>query len=232
MHKKLKLIMGGTFFMVGVICGIILVVTTINRLGVISDSERVVARVVDYYHTGESTVAFIEYKVGGTIISATMNWGDGHVRVGQTVDIFVSRHNPHSFIEGGVSGWITQIVMFPFMAIFGGIGAMFLIMDIRARAMRKWLFQHGTPVWANVQDVVADWSMRVNGQPATVLKATHKFMQFTSTPLDNNDLMHIGEHVKVLLHPEKPKFYAFDIHGESRLLPERAPEPPSVGVAW
>jgi len=225
-------VIGGAFFIAGAICGIILVGTAIYRLDVISDSERVVARVVDFYYIDEVQIVQIEYNVGGTIFSTTMNWNKGNVGVGHTVEIFVNRQDPHRVVEAGIFGWKLQIILLPFTVVFGGFGVMMIHADIRSRTSRKWLLQHGTPVWANVQGILNNWGISVNGRPAIVLKAAYGLMQFTSDPLDNADLIQIGVHVKVLLHPEKPNIYAFDIHDESGLHPVNAPAPPSVRTQY
>ena len=224
MHKRKKLNTGVSLFVIGVICGILIVVATIHRSDIISDSERVVARIVYVDLSGDTKVVYVEYEAGDAMISSALNWTSGSMRVGQTVELFVSRQDPYRFVQGGILGWTAQLILFPFMAVFGGVGAMLSYKELRSRALHKWLMQHGTPVWANVLGVVPNWNIRVNRRPAMVLEATYRFMQYTSGPLDNIDMMHIGEHVKVLLHPENPSLYTFDIRDESDLRPENAPE--------
>jgi len=145
--------------------------------------------------------------------------------VGQSIDILVNRQNPHSFRSTWPFYWIPVGILLGLGLIFGSVGAGLLIFKRRKQRNRIWLLDFGTPIWANVIGTQQDWRIQVNGQPATVLVATHGHMEFISGPLDNNDLMNIGEHVKILLDPENANKYVFDIHNESFLVPTHPPAP-------
>jgi hypothetical protein len=120
---------------------------------------------------------------------------------------------------------------FHLVLIFPGIGMIFLILGVvfllaakRKRKLRQWLLENGTPVWAKVQGTEANWSVQINARPATVLVATHKNMRFISDPVSNRELAHVGEHVKVLIHPDNFDKYVFDFANESPLRPSEPPE--------
>ena len=119
--------------------------------------------------------------------------------------------------------WIPVGILLGMAVIFGSLGAGFLIHERRKRRKFQYLLEYGVPIWANVLGTEDNWRIQVNNQPATVLVAMHGHMRFTSGPLDNNDLMHIGEHVKILLDPDNADRYVFDLHNESHLMPQNPP---------
>jgi len=134
-----------------------------------------------------------------------------------------SRHDQLANTE--VTDWIPVIVLLPLALTFGSLGAIFLLYHAHKKRRHRWLLDFGTPVWANVLGFEDNWNIQVNGRPATVLVASYGNMQFVSGPLDNNDRMHIGEHVKVLLHPDNNNKYTFDFMNESNLIPFEPPQP-------
>jgi len=120
---------------------------------------------------------------------------------------------------------------FHLVLIFPGIGAIFLILGIiflvvalNIRRRRNWLLENGKAVWARVEGTEANWNIQVNMRPATALVATYKNMRFVSGPVSNRELALVGEHVKVLMHPDNPDRYVFDFADESHLRPTEAPE--------
>jgi len=120
---------------------------------------------------------------------------------------------------------------FHLVLIFPGIGVIFLVLGLvfllvamHKRKARNWLMDNGRPVWAVVQGTEANWNIQINGRPATVLVATYKSMRFVSGAVSNRELQQIGEHVKVLIHPDNPDRYVFDFVDESPLRPAEPPE--------
>jgi len=233
MHKRVLSILGTVFLSVGLLMGVIALIlyATIgsNYRRIAGDSVRVTATIVDITvrpgADGNVHRVYVEYESGGIIVHAPLNWSSSSMFVGQPVNLLVSRQNPHEFVSTFAFYWIPVGIMLGLMVIFGGIGTGFLIGDKSRRRKFRYLLEYGTPVWANVLGTQDDWRIQVNGRPATVLIASYGQMQFRSQPLDNNDLMNIGEHVKVLIHPENANKYVFDFHNESYLIPQHPPAP-------
>jgi len=233
MNKSMKSIMGIIFICVGIVIGIAFTLISINRWNVVSDSERVTATIVEvHFPTGNPTV-IVEYEVGGNTITTQLSWFSSGMRVGQSVELLVSRQDPYVFVDGGITGWLMPVIFFSMAGIFCGIGVVLLVFEERARYLRNWLLHNGTPVWAIVQEINTDRNYHGSNRPATFLVATYKHMQFRSAPLDNNVLMNmnLGEYVKVLIHPDNANRYIFDFFNESNLQPLEAPAPPHPKVA-
>ena len=236
MHKKVLHILGVVFLSVGILLGVIGVGIYVgvggHRRRVIADSDPVTATIVDIstriHGSGAGTrndTAIIEYHVDGRAIQSRLNHWHSGMRVGQSVQIYVNRQDPYSFVLARGLYWIPVLVLGILAVVFGSIGAGFLLAQRHKRRRAQWLFEYGTPVWAVVQGTEANWRIQINGRPATVLVATYKNMRFVSSALDNNDLVNIGTHVKVLLHPHDNNKYAFDFNGESYLEPTEPPTP-------
>jgi len=171
-----------------------------------------------------SMTVIIEYTVGGTTVRAPLNWSSSNMRVGQNIEIIVSRTNLHEFVSVGFWQQYWSLVLPGIGMIFVVLGAIFLIVARRKHSNKQWLFEHGKPVWATVQGTEENWNVRINGRPMTVLVATYGAMRFVSDGIKNRDLANIGQHVKVLIHPDNPDRYAFDFHDESPLRPSDPPE--------
>jgi len=235
MHKKAFKIVGVVFFSVGLFLGLIAIIlyATLGQSHrrIANDSDLVTAIIVEIDvrrgADGDIRRVYVEYEAGGMIITAPLRWSSTSMFVGQPVDILVSRQNPHEFVSKFAFYLIPVWILLGLGVIFGGIGAGFLVYQRRKRRKFLWLLEYGTPIWANVLGTDDNWNIQVNGQPATVLIAAYGKMQFVSGPLDNNDLMNIGEHVKVLLHPEDANIYVFDFKNESYRMPDKPPAPPA-----
>jgi len=107
--------------------------------------------------------------------------------------------------------------------IFGIIGTIFLLIAFHKHKRRRWLLENGEPVWAHVQGTDVNHNIQINGRPVAVLVATYKQMRFVSDPISNRKLVNVGEHVKVLLHPDNYDRYTFDFNNESHLHPSEPP---------
>ena len=224
MHKNLKLLVGAIFFSVGLIFGIISLVFVGDVVIALSGTEDVTATIVEITHWGDRPSVFVEYEVGGVTVRNALDWYRRDMQVGQSVRLTVSSRDPSRFIDSG-DEWFIFLIFGIISIVFMVLGAGFLLSDMRSRAMGRWLLQHGTPVWAYVHGVGANDSLMVNGRPATVIYATYRNMQFISGPLNNSDLINLGEYVKVLFHPNNPDRYTFDLHNKSHLTPLEAPAP-------
>ena len=234
MHKKIWLLLGSIFLGVGIVLSITVAVlngvTAMRHGRVRSDSVPVTAQIIEItrgvtqggnaHHT-----AFIEYEFEGEVFTAQLRWWSSRMYVGQPVEIYVNRYNPREFVHSGILDILPFIIMLPIAVVFNGLGVGFLAHHSRKKKRHRWLLDFGTPVWANVLGFEENWSIQINGRPATVLVATYNNMKFISGPLDNNDRANIGEHVKVLLHPEDNNKYTFDFANESYLMPLEPPVP-------
>jgi len=232
MHKKVFKIIGTIFFIIGIVSTIVGIGTTMHRLNTISNAERVTATITDIrtFRDADGYInnrAYVRYSVGGRTIDARLNWSSTNMRVGQTVELYVNRYDPYRFISAGAVGWVLALLPFIFTITFGTIGVVFLAIERRKRNRSRYLFEYGKPIWANVEGTEANWNITVNGRPAKVLVATYGNMRFVSDTVDNNDLMNIGEHVKVLVDPSDATKYTFDFHNESFLVPADAPGMPA-----
>ncbi|MCL2404093.1 MAG: DUF3592 domain-containing protein [Defluviitaleaceae bacterium] len=231
MHKKVLHILGVVFFSVGLLLAVIAIIlyATIGRnyRDIARDSIRTTATIVDIRHGvgGDSLRVYVEYEACGMIVTAPLRWSSTNMFVGQRLEILVSSQNPHEFVNTWPFYWIPVGILLGLAVIFGSLGAGFLIYDKRKQHKFQWLLEYGDPIWANVLGTEHNWRIQINGQPATVLVAAHGHMQFVSGPLDNNDLLNIGDHVKILLHPEDANTYVFDIHNESFRIPSQPPAP-------
>jgi len=234
MFKKIWLLLGSIFFGVGLLLGVvaagIFLFTATNRNRIMNDSAPVTAVIVDITRSttrdGDMrNTAYIEYEFDDEIYFAPLRWWSSGMRVGQPIEIYVNRQDPYQFITDGIIAWLPVIILSPMALLFGGLGAGFLIYHACKKKRHRWLLDFGTPVWANVEGFEENWRIQVNGRPATVLVASYNNMRFVSSPLDNNDRAHIGEHVKVLIHPEDNNKYTFDFANESYLMPS---EPPAL----
>ena len=238
MHKKIWLLLGSIFLGIGIFIGVIAIIVSAaissQRNRVMRDAIPVTAVIVDIRPWHDDSRVYIEYEVDGEVFTAQLNWSSSRMYVGQSIEIYVSRHNPRQFVSTGMMPWLPVMIISIFPIVFGGIGAGFLIHHARNKKRHRWLLEFGTPVWANVLGLDDNWSIRVNGRPATVLVASYGNMRFVSGPLDNNDLMHmrhVGEHVKVLIHPDNSNRYTFDFKNESYLTPFEPPKPLQEGAA-
>ena len=243
MHKKVLSILGTIFLSIGVLLGVIAIIlyATIghNHRRIARDSVRVTATIaqIDWGRginvDGQMANVLINYEVDGVQVRmAPLRWTNSGMHVGQPVDILVSRQNPHVFVNTWGMYLIPVVVLSGLAVIFGGIGMGFLVYQRRKRRQFEWLLEYGTPVWANVLGIDENWSIQINGRPAMVLVAAYDNMRFVSGPLDNNDLMNIGEHIKILLDHEDANKYAFDFNNESRRMPDRPPAPLPEGSLW
>jgi len=234
MHKKVIYILGCVFLGVGILLGIIGGIVDFavnsNRRRIMADYIPVTATISeitrnrDWDGNARNSV-YIEYEIDGVIMVAPLRFWSSNMFVGQPINIFVSRQNPHDFATTGMFHRIPLLVLLGLMVIFGGIGSGFLIYEKHKKRKFQWLLHYGTPVWANVLGTDENWNIQVNGRPATVLVAMYGNMRFVSGPLDNNDLANIGEHVKVLLDPSNYNKYMFDFKNECYREPLESPAP-------
>jgi len=229
MHKKVLLIIGTIFLSLGLIAGIIAGGFWIRRQRIVSNAVPVTATIVDITSSRDADGynvrrVYVEYDTGGRLFNTRLNWSSTSMRVGQGVDLLVDRDDPTRFISAGFMGWFPVFLPSIFFVTFGGVGAILLFIQWRINARSRWLYDFGTPVWANVLGIDDNWNITVNGRPAQVIIATYGNMQFRSGPLDNNDLMNVGQHVKVLIDPNNANRYAFDLHNESYLMPHEDPQ--------
>ena len=234
MHKKIWLILGSVFLGVGLILAAVALTiygfTATRRNRVLNDSIPITAVIVDITSGagGDGEMhrrAYIEYEIGQELFVVPLRWWTSGMFVGQPVEIHVNRQDPRQFVTDGMLQWLPVLIILPLGGLFGIIGAAFLLVHVKKRSRQRWLLDFGTPVWANVLGLEENWHIRINGRPATVLIATYNNMRFVSGPVDNNDLVNIGDHVKVLLHPENNNRYAFDFMNESHLIPLEQPKP-------
>jgi len=228
MHKKVFKILAVVFISVALLMGVIAFILNAtlgnNHRRIARDSYQVTAMIVDITSIGNSPRVYLQYEVGGREITAYQNWSSSSMFVGQPMDILVSRQNPHEFVNAFPYYRIPVWILAGLTAIFGIIGAVFFIVDKRKIRKQEQLFEYGDAIWAKVEGTESNWAIQVNGRPATVLVATHGHMRFTSDPLDNNDLMAVGEHVKVIIDPENANRYVFDIHNASFIMPKEQPK--------
>jgi len=233
MHKKVLKILGTVFFSIGILMGVIAIIlyATLgqNYRRIAGDSVRVTATIVDITWrpggNGNARRVYVEYEADGLAISAPLGWSSSNMFIGQPIDILVSRQNPHEFVSTFAFYLIPVWILLGMGLIFGSIGTGFLIYERRKKRKFEWLLEYGTPVWANVLGTEEDWRIQINGQPAIVLVASYGHVQFISGPLDNNELINIGEHVKVLIHPEDANRYVFDFNNDSYRMPDQPPAP-------
>ena len=231
MHKHIFRLLGIIFLCIGLFIASIGVIvfafigTRSNRIR--TDRDPVTAVIVDItrHHTGSGNInnrVYIEYEVSGITITAPLRWWSSSMFVGQPVQIFVSQDNPRDFVsDSPVGTWVALPIFLPGF-IFIVLGASFLMYESRRKKRRQWLLEYGTPVWADVQGTEDNWSVHINGRPATVLVATRGHKRFVSGPLNNNDLSHVGERVKIMLDPDNYDRYEFDIYNESSRQPDES----------
>ena len=231
MHKNVFKILGIVFTCVGVmlmLAGLLTFATTHNRRSrILSDAIPVTAEIVEVGRRLDADgnpryTTYITYTVDGRTITAPLRYNTSGMFVGQRIDIMVNRQNPHEFTTDSILEWLAPIILFPIALPFTILGISFLIVHVRKDKMHKWLLEYGTPIWAEVIGTDANWNIRVNNRPATVLRATYNNMEFVSGPVDNNDLAHVQDKVKILLHPDNFNKYAFDLHNESWRTPENS----------
>jgi len=196
-----------------------------RRSRIVNDGIPVTAEIVritqGFDHDGNRrNTAYINYIVDGVEVTAPLRHFSSNMFVGQPIEIVVSRQNPREFTSNSILNWLVPIIMLPLFLTFGGLGLGFLIAESRRKKMQEWLFEYGTPIWAEVLGTEDNWSIQVNGRPAMVLVAEYNNMRFTSTPLDNNDLSYVEQRVKIFLHPDNFNKYAFDIRGEGYRTPD------------
>jgi len=239
MHKKVGFILGIVFLSVGIFLGIVGLIVHVavnsNRRYVMADYIPVTAEIVDivrrYNLDGDSRHSvYIEYEVDGIVMTAPLHLTSSGMFVGQPVDILVSRQSPHRFVTTGLLHLLPLMILSGLMIVFSGLGGGFLIYEKYKRRKFEWLLHYGTPVWANVLGTDENWNIQVNGRPATVLIAVYGNMRFVSSALDNNDLAHIGEHVKILLDPGNYNKYMFDFKNECYREPLEPPKPLSENI--
>ena len=223
MHKRVLFILGVVFLSIGILLGVIGAAIGVHHVRRVANSDLVTATIVHIENrsiSGEDRFdVYVEYEVDGIMIEARLNWWSSNMRVGQSVDLLVDPQDPYRFSSAGIMGWLPTIILSALGLPFAITGAILFIVDKRKRRLHHWLLQSGIPVWANVEGTEANWSIQVNGRPATVLVATYNNLRFASRPLDNNDLMNIGERVKIFIHPDNANKYTFDLKNESQREP-------------
>lgn len=238
MHKKVIYIIGIVFLSVGLLLGAIGAGIAVWRSMTIADAVPVTATIVainihrelmgnEFEWTAGDRItplntgrAFVEYEFNGIVITSSINWYHTGMAIGQSVDILVCRENPHRTFSPGIIGWLPTLILSGIGLIFGVLGTIFLIVEKRKQRLHHWLLNYGVPVWADVQGTEPNFSIQINGRPATVLVATFNNLRFTSGPINNNDLLHIEERVKIFIHPDDADKYTFDFIGESQREPQ------------
>ena len=233
MHKKIGLLLGTIFLGVGILLAVVGAIVYMavnhNRRQILADGVPVTATIVDitrrYIDDDARRTAYISYEVDGVAVTVPLRFWNSGMRVGQPVDIIVSRQNPRQFITTGVMHLIAVFILLGLAVIFGSIGAGFLLYELHKKRKFQWLLEYGTPVWANVLGIDENWNIQVNGRPAMVIVASYGNMQFTSRAVDNNDLVNLGEHVKILLDPGNYNRYMFDLQNECFREPLEPPKP-------
>ena len=229
MHKRVLPLIGTIFLILGLVSGLVAAGFAVRRHRVASNSVPVVATIVDITNfrdniDGDTSRVYIEYLAEGQLINTRLGWSSSNMRVGGNVRLLVDRNDPTRFVSAGFVGWLGVFIPGVLAAVWLLVAAILLLVHRGIGARRRWLFDFGIPVWATVLGYDENWRVVVNGRPAEVIVAEYENMRFTSGPLDNNDLMRIGTHVKVLFDPNDANRYAFDIHNESYLMPaEPAP---------
>ena len=232
MHKKVFLILGIVFLGVGLLLGTIGAtiwgIGGTNRRRIMADAIPVAATIVEI--TPQRAIdgdmnrrVYIDYEADGTMMRGRLRWWNTNMYVGQRVNIYVSRQNPHDFVSAGILHMLPVFILGGIGAIFGILGAIFLFVHKLKRRRHRWLLDFGMPVWANVLGTQDNWNIQINGRPATSLVAAYKNMEFVSGPIDNNELASIGEHVKVLMDADNYNRYTFDFRNESYLEPLEPP---------
>jgi len=232
MHKNVFKILGIVFACVGIaliLAGTITFAVTYNRRSrILADSVTVTAEIVEIGRRLDADgnpryTSYVAYTIDGREIIAPLRYNSSSMFLGQRIDIIVNRQNPTEFMTNSILEWLAPLILFPMSLPFAGIGLGFFIANSRKAKMRKWLFENGTPIWATVVGTDENRSIQVNGRPALVLLATYNNMEFVSDTIDNNDLAHVKDHVKVFLHPENFNKYAFDITNEGWRMPADSP---------
>jgi len=220
MHNKIILILGMVFFSLGLIAGLIGAGFAFSRWHFSQNSFPVTATITEMHRGFEgSHRVYIQYDANGQAINTHLNWSSSNMRVRGTIELLVSNQDPYRVRSAGIVGWLGVIIPLSLALPFGGIGTGFLIYTMRKHRLHQWLLYYGTPVWADVQGTEANWSIQVNGRPATVLVATYKNMRFTSRAINNSELIHVGDRVKVLIHPDNANKYTFDFMNECQREP-------------
>ena len=227
------MILGTIFLGVGIFLFLIGLVVDFgvnaNRRRIMQDAIPVTAVIIEIEPRLDSGRAIIEYEVNGIVVRAPLSYWSSAMFVGQHRNIYVERQNPHNFVSTGILHRLPLIILGSLGFIFATIGAVFLLVERNRRRKFEWLLHYGTPVWAEVLGTDSNWSIVINGRPATVLVAEYNNMRFVSHAIDNNDLQHIGDHVKVLYDPNNANKYVFDFKNESFLQPMEQPKKQSGG---
>lgn len=220
MHKNLKRIIGPMFLGFGILMILIGVgigvEDTITRNNFATNAYSVNAVIVDIvqwvdFEGDLRGRAYVNFDSGGINITAPLNHWTSSMVIGQIHELLVDRNNPHNFRSAQSFIWITVLITTSLGLIFGAIGVVLTLQERRKKQIREWLFANGVSVWADVQGYEDDWSIVVNGRPATVLVAEYETMRFVSEPLCNNDMRNIRDKVRLILHPNDFNIYTFDL---------------------
>ncbi|MEV0385848.1 DUF3592 domain-containing protein [Nonomuraea sp. NPDC050643] len=189
MHNgRLFTIVGGIFGLIGLVLlcvGIALAASTASFLGSAERTDGTVVSLIarttttrgsdGHARSGTSYYPTVEFAVGGrryTFVSSTGGNPPSH-KEGESVPVAYDPDDPSDArIASFGSAFLAPLIVGGLGAVFTPIGAVLFVKGRRIARLRAWLREQGRPVWAEIEHVGRDFTVRVTNRHPYVVHAT------------------------------------------------------------
>ena len=167
-------------------------------------------------HHGRSNstdhTVYIEYEYGGRIYDDTLGYYVAGMHEGDTVQIYVDPQHPGNFKS---ESKIVYIIFLVFGLVFGGVGGVCLVGDIRKRIKVNDLIARDCYVWCDRWEEIPG-NVRVNNVRYHCIRAYYdngyKTLRFDSRSFHPNKTPLVpGQNVRVFVDQSDPTMYYVDI---------------------
>lgn len=179
MARRILLVLGGVFAVLGVGQLIAAVATGISTLSFRSDAQQATGTIVSIdSHQSCSThrrdgrrhrechtvhQPTVEFRAAdGTKISFVSSRSSSSYHVGQTLEVLYPADDPQSARLGGFGLWLVPIVLGAIGLPFAIVGAVLVGIYLKGRRSRIWLQQSGRRVQGRILDVERNRQLRIN----------------------------------------------------------------------
>ena len=149
-----------------------------------ASAVKTTAVITDIVRRGDNGFVYIEYTANDETCTQVLDYYSSGMRVGGEVDVYYNPNNPGIIQSGG---------MIPFGAIFSGIGSvfftigiLFLIFKLKRKKLRKRLMESGRLVSAEIESVILNTKLRVNGRHPYYITCQWQDSMFKSENLWHN----------------------------------------------
>lgn len=229
MKNRLFLLVGGIFFIVGVVFLIGTIWSWLSTQRFLNTAETATGTVKELLlvRSGGESGGYVYYPVveyetrGGEKVEfqSTAGSSPASYTVGENVEVlYVSQKPQEAKIKGFMDVWFLVVIFGVFGVVFTLLGGVFLSIDIGKIKRRKWLLQNGLRIETKIDRSELNASVSVNGKNPYVIisqwqdPATQKIYLFESEDIWFNPEQYVKNRtVPVLVDPKNYKKYYMDI---------------------